>query len=384
MRQRQIQNLIVLAVILILLVLMIVQRLQKNSVAEESAVVNQENQLQEQMAEGSYISAKDQFLDILFSYNYAGRYETFLEETKELKSEEQMQEAVDHYYAVYKDLVNEEVLHQLIEDREPLKYDRKAFDEGSSFRLVDMSFNGDNGTFETRVLWTRADGSQEMDRVKGRIEENNGLVNKFFIMGMGEAPEIYYVRKRATDLEAFDYHTVLQLNTEDRTFALSYDLLSSYMPYGTYEETENKITCRTDDGEYTFIFSKEGRNLLFQAEGSGNLNCNTGKGTSVPAMENGDVFVVSVTGDNLVQKKYHLELSGWEDELGNPKEYYDAGEEVELHYGPVAADTDYLFYLDNEEVLGEGNGDGYVIRFQMPDHDAVFSVESRNSMNKGK
>ena len=104
----------------------------------------------------------------------------------------------------------------------------------------------------------------------------------------------------------------------------------------------------------------------------------------MPAMENGDVFVVSVTGDNLVQKKYHLELSGWEDELGNPKEYYDAGEEVELHYGPVAADTDYLFYLDNEEVLGEGNGDGYVIRFQMPDHDAVFSVESRNSMNKGK
>ena len=181
MRQRQIQNLIVLAVILILLVLMIVQRLQKNSTAEESVVVNQENQLQEQIAEVSYISAKDQFLDILFSYNYAGRYETFLEETKELKSEEQMQEAVDHYYAVYKDLVNEEVLHQLIEDREPLKYDRKAFDEGSSFRLVDMSFNGDNGTFETRVLWTRADGSQEMDRVKGRIEENNGLVNKFFL-----------------------------------------------------------------------------------------------------------------------------------------------------------------------------------------------------------
>ena len=382
MRKKQIWNIFVLAGILILLVLMIIQRLQETTPVNDTAVAKQTNESEELPKEESYISADDKFLDIFFTYNYAGRYETFLKETKDIQSEEQMAEAINHYYAAFDDIVDESVLQQLKENREPLKYDKRAYKEGSSFKLIDMFFNGDSKTFEIRVLWTMADGSQEMDRVKGRIEEKDGKVSKFFVTDMGDAPEIYYVRERATDLEAFDYHTVLQLNTEDHTFALGYDMLSSYLPYGAYQETGTQIVCKTDDGEYTFIFNKEGQDLLFQAEGSDTLTCNTGKTITVPAMENGDKFKMSVTGDNLVQKKYHLDLSGWEEAFGNPEEYYEAGEEVVLQFDFVATDTNYYFYLDGERIQGEGTGGEYIIRFNMPAHDAVFSVSSKNTMNK--
>lgn len=61
----------------------------------------------------------------------------------------------------------------------------------------------------------------------------------------------------------------LCLNEEERTFSFGYDLLSSYLPYGTYEIEDGILTARTGDGKYQYLFRvMEDGSLAFIEEGS--------------------------------------------------------------------------------------------------------------------
>lgn len=58
----------------------------------------------------------------------------------------------------------------------------------------------------------------------------------------------------------------LNLDTENKTFVFSYDLLSSYMPVGTYTEEGNRIVCATDDNNCHYTFERgENNTLVFLA-----------------------------------------------------------------------------------------------------------------------
>ncbi|MBO4419646.1 MAG: hypothetical protein J5789_07470 [Oscillospiraceae bacterium] len=65
------------------------------------------------------------------------------------------------------------------------------------------------------------------------------------------------------------------------------------------------------------------------------------------------------------------------------KTAYAAGETVTVYFNMIATDTDYRFWLDDEDVELErdyNDGQGYVFTFSMPDHDLTLHVESHNSM----
>jgi len=51
----------------------------------------------------------------------------------------------------------------------------------------------------------------------------------------------------------------------------SYDLLSSYMPYGTYLLEDDLLTMNTDDNRYEYVFQIDGDKLIFLENESSSL-----------------------------------------------------------------------------------------------------------------
>ncbi len=81
------------------------------------------------------------------------------------------------------------------------------------------------------------------------------------------------------------------------------------------------------------------------------------------------------------KQKYTLHFEGYGFESKKPK--YAAGEKVTVYYGMIATDTDYSFWLDDENVELKQDYDdrhGYVFTFVMPDHDVTIYESSHNSM----
>ncbi len=65
------------------------------------------------------------------------------------------------------------------------------------------------------------------------------------------------------------------------------------------------------------------------------------------------------------------------------KTSYAVGESVTVYYDLIATDTDYSFYVEEDDVDLHRDYDtahGYVFMFAMPDHDVTIHVSSRNSM----
>ena len=60
---------------------------------------------------------------------------------------------------------------------------------------------------------------------------------------------------RMTDAESGKTVPTLTLNRTDNSFSFTFDPLSSYLSYGTYERANGKIICKTDDGQYTYVFN---------------------------------------------------------------------------------------------------------------------------------
>ena len=91
----------------------------------------------------------------------------------------------------------------------------------------------------------------------------------------------------------------------------------------------------------------------------------------------GGMFMFSCTKE----EKYHIDFCGQAGMYENAKESYRAGETVKLYFPFIATDTDYSFLLDGEGInyLYEDKY-GFVITFQMPDHDVTLEMQSRNSM----
>ena len=79
--------------------------------------------------------------------------------------------------------------------------------------------------------------------------------------------------------------------------------------------------------------------------------------------------------------KYKLHFEGYG--FQSSKTEYAAGEQVTVYYDLIATDTDYRFWLDDENVKLKQDYDdrhGYVFSFIMPDHELTLHVSSHNSM----
>ena len=94
------------------------------------------------------------------------------------------------------------------------------------------------------------------------------------------------------------------------------------------------------------------------------------------------VIIIAIIITGCGKRSYKVDYCGAKDFYANAKDTYKSGEEVELIFDLVATDTDYTFYLDgkSEDLDVHGTGNGFVIRFTMPDHDVKLSYSENNSM----
>lgn len=80
---------------------------------------------------------------------------------------------------------------------------------------------------------------------------------------------------------------------------------------------------------------------------------------------------------------YRLDYSGQKSSFVGAESRYKAGQTVRLVYPKffIGTDEDYYFYLDGENVYSKYvDHIGFVIKFKMPRHDAVFKMERKNTM----
>ena len=72
-----------------------------------------------------------------------------------------------------------------------------------------------------------------------------------------------------------------------------------------------------------------------------------------------------------VGKQYSVDYGGSKLSFDGAKDQYRAGEKVSLCFSTIATDTDYSFYLDDEKLdFRFDSNKGFIIEFDMPDHDA--------------
>lgn len=85
------------------------------------------------------------------------------------------------------------------------------------------------------------------------------------------------------DDDSDEFAPYLSLDENNNTFVFTYDVLSSYMPTGTYEIKDGILTAYTDDGKYTYLFSVIDDNTIeFIQDGSSEVKLTDDKlGVSV-------------------------------------------------------------------------------------------------------
>lgn len=80
-------------------------------------------------------------------------------------------------------------------------------------------------------------------------------------------------------------------------------------------------------------------------------------------------------------ERYHVDYCGQKSWYKGAKDTYPAGAKVRLVFDGVATDTDYWFFLDDETLNWEFDGDhSFILTFTMPAHDVTLRCEHRNSM----
>lgn len=79
-------------------------------------------------------------------------------------------------------------------------------------------------------------------------------------------------------------------------------------------------------------------------------------------------------------KKYKVDYQGQKQFFSGAKDSYPAGAKVKLVFDLIATDTDYTFYVDGKPFNADWKNEGYVLEFEMPDHDIEVYYDSVNSM----
>lgn len=125
-------------------------------------------------------------------------------------------------------------------------------------------YEGDIKEKFPRSLWSQALDSQRF--IKEQEAKCRQAAKDYFNMaGQSVTAEVVYQYKSDKDT------ATLNLSTDDKACSFSFSLLSSYFPVGTYEETNEAIVMKSDDGKQKYTFRKENGKLIFVAAQSSEM-----------------------------------------------------------------------------------------------------------------
>ena len=90
------------------------------------------------------------------------------------------------------------------------------------------------------------------------------------LMGCNSNKDTITVKNGDYVMEQEDIDSILlpHISISDNQIMFVFDLLSSYLPIGTYTIKDDILTMTTDDNQYIFVFQIDGDNLIFQQEES--------------------------------------------------------------------------------------------------------------------
>lgn len=115
-----------------------------------------------------------------------------------------------------------------------------------------------------------------------------------FIFGEHSEPDTFYPKAYGDEViysfgnDVSPIHSTFLTLTSDGRFSMTFSMISSYIGIGSYTVDGDKLTLRTDDGEffYTFFIEDGGNALAFDEE-------NSSKMTWFSEMKNGIKLVLS-------------------------------------------------------------------------------------------
>ena len=112
----------------------------------------------------------------------------------------------------------------------------------------------DTGLFESYYVFVQNDGERYL--ALGSITDKD--IRGVYELVLQNAPAETNVRTgteyRMANAESGKTIPTLTLNRKDNSFSFTFDPLSSYLSYGKYERKNGKIICKTDDGQYKYVF----------------------------------------------------------------------------------------------------------------------------------
>lgn len=94
------------------------------------------------------------------------------------------------------------------------------------------------------------------------------------LLGCNSDNNIITVKNGNYVMEHEEIESVLlpRVTVTDDEILFAFDMLSSYLPLGTYSITEDILTMTTNDNKYTYIFQIDGDNLIFQKDESSTVS----------------------------------------------------------------------------------------------------------------
>ena len=110
------------------------------------------------------------------------------------------------------------------------------------------------GLFESYYVFVQNNGERYL--ALGSVTDKD--IRGVYELVLQTAPAETNVRTgteyRMTDAGSGKTVPMLILNRKDNSFSFTFDPLSSYVSYGTYERKGGKIICKTEDGQYKYVF----------------------------------------------------------------------------------------------------------------------------------
>ncbi len=150
---------------------------------------------------------REAFMIVCGTYNYEGRYDAFNESMESLeemtaddaeKTLQRLFSAQQDYYASISEYVSPELYERMVANRDPLKYEKLAYEKAISYRTDGFEFEEYSKTdskttysFVAYLIVTDSEGIEQRGSIKGQItvQEADGkkLVSNFYLSPVGFA-----------------------------------------------------------------------------------------------------------------------------------------------------------------------------------------------------